>query len=403
MRKRKDNNDNDNNIHINNSRNTNSHSKNDSILTRHEIKLAEFKNRDARLNKIKTSIEKLKKEITVLKKDRAYKELNNENFADILVKISDSEKQIIELQDKMEYVSSGKDEIDYLLESSDTIMEYMVLEAQEAELLSLKSLNQEQSEKLNDISNKKNDLSESYLLKFDSNYVSRRNLFIQSNVTCEHCGEYLEEDSCFLVCPNCAICKPTISNAKELSYKEMQDYDYRPQFTYDKSSHLEDWLRRFQSKENRDIPQDVLDKVILEAQKERIKDLNLLTEDKVKKYLKKIGLNEYYDNVIHIINRINGRPKFTLTPELEEKIKTMFRQIQEPFERHKPSSRRNFLSYSYCLHKFFQILGLDEFARYFPLLKSTDKLRQQDQIFKKIVMEMAEKDKTIRWVFYPSI
>jgi hypothetical protein len=207
----------------------------------------------------------------------------------------------------------------------------------------------------------------------------------------------------FLVCNACGICRNTLETHEDLSYKEMQDYDYRPQFTYDKMTHLEDWLRRFQSKENRIIPQEVLDKVILEAKKERVIDLSLLTEDKVKKYLKKLNLNEYYDNIIGIINRINGRPPFTLTTEIEEKIKTMFQQIQEPFEKYKPNNRKNFLSYSYTLHKFFQILGLDEFSKYFPLLKSADKLRQQDEIFKKVVAEMALKDKSINWKFYPSI
>lgn len=379
------------------------HNKQDSILAKHENKLEEFKNKDSRINKLKSTLDKSKKELASLKKDKAYLELNNENLSEILTKILDLENHINEINEQIEYIKSGKDEIDYLLESSNIIMDYLLLETKEAELLCLKNLSQEQSEQLNEISNKKNELADQYLTKFDKTYISKRSLFIHSNIVCENCNEYLEESSCYLVCPNCSICKPIISNAKELSYKEMQDYDYRPQFTYDKISHLDDWIRRFQAKENRSIPQNVLDKVILEAQKERIKDLNLLTEEKVKRYLKKLNLNEYYDNIINIINRINGRPPFTLTPEIEEKIRTMFQQIQEPFERYKPSNRRNFLSYSYCLHKFFQILGLNEFSKYFPLLKSADKLRQQDEIFKKIVAEMAEKDKTIRWVFYPSL
>ena len=81
----------------------------------------------------------------------------------------------------------------------------------------------------------------------------------------------------------------------------------------------------------------------------------------------------------------------------------MFLQIQEPFEKYKPPTRKNFLSYSYTLHKFFQILGLEEYTKYFTLLKSPEKLRQQDEIFRKIVAEMAQKDKTIKWVFIPSI
>ena len=183
----------------------------------------------------------------------------------------------------------------------------------------------------------------------------------------------------------------------------MQDYIYKPQFTYQKSSHLDDWLRRFQAKENRVVDQVILDKVILEAKKQRITDLNTLTEDKVKKFLKNLNLNGYYDNVIGIINRINGRPQFHLTPEIENKIKIMFEQIQEPFIKYKPATRKNFLSYSYILHQFFKILGLNEFTKYFPLLKSTDKLRQQDEIFRKIVDHMNKFDKSVNWVFYPTV
>jgi hypothetical protein len=183
----------------------------------------------------------------------------------------------------------------------------------------------------------------------------------------------------------------------------MQNYEYKTQFTYDKKSHLDDWLRRFQAKENRTIPQEVLDKILLETKKERLTNLNDLTEEKIKRYLKKLSLNEYYDNIIGIINRLNGRPPFRLTYEIEEKIKSMFQSIQEPFEKYKPNNRKNFLSYSYTLNKFFQILGLHEFSKYFPLLKSVDKLRQQDEIFQKIVAEMAQKDNSVDWVFYPSL
>ena len=38
--------------------------------------------------------------------------------------------------------------------------------------------------------------------------------------------------------------------------------------------------------------------------------------------------------------------------------------------------------------RFFQILGLYEYLKYFPLLKSREKLHQQDQIWKKICAEL---------------
>jgi len=358
-----------------------------SILHRHQKRLEEFKNKDSKIRAIEKDI------------NNAKKALQTETQRDAIFKLNET---IEGMERKKAEIVSGQDEINYLLESSDIIMSYMGLEGKEVHLLSSNS--NENAIELNEISQKKRELIDDYMLKFEPDYVSNKSIYTSENVKCVECDEYFSDvDSGFLVCPSCGICYKAIDSGANLSYKEMQDYDYRPQFTYDKSSHLSDWLRRFTAKENKSIPQEVLDKVILESKKERMKDLTLLTEEKVKRYLKKLGLNEYYDNIIGIINRINGRPPFVLTPAIEEKIRTMFQQIQAPFEKYKPSGRKNFLSYSYCLCQFFKILGLHEFAKYFPLLKSADKLRQQDEIFKKIVAEMAEKDKTIKWVFYPSI
>ena len=74
----------------------------------------------------------------------------------------------------------------------------------------------------------------------------------------------------------------------------------------------------------------------------------------------------------------------------------MFREIQEPFEKCKPHDRKNFLSYSFVLHKFCQLLELDELLSNFPLLKSRSKLMQQDQIWKGICRELD-------WQYIPSI
>ena len=82
--------------------------------------------------------------------------------------------------------------------------------------------------------------------------------------------------------------------------------------------------------------------------------------------------------------------------ELEERLRSMFKDIQIPFMKHCPPSRKNFLSYSYVLHKFIQLLEKDEFLKYFPLLKSREKLHEQDLIWKKICVEL-------NWQFIKSI
>lgn len=372
-----------------------------SILQRHEMKIVEFANKIERLKVIGSKIKTLENSIEKLSKELAQTGTNNPicNTTSSIIK---HQEKITKLRLEESLIKSGEDEINYLLESSKIILEYTKIEEEEALLLNVNDLSDQNSQELNNINMKKHNLIDLYLSKFEPDYTLNQRP-IKHSIMCENCNLLYNIENSFMVCHSCGICKPTIEHANELSYKEMQDFDYRPQFTYDKRSHLEDWLRRFQSKENRSIPQEILDKVILEAQKERISDLNTLTEEKIKRYLKRLSLNDYYDNVIGIINRINGRPPFTLTSEVEDKIKTMFQQIQDPYEKFKPSGRKNFLSYSYTLHKFFQILGLHEFAKYFPLLKSTDKLRQQDDIFKKIVAHMSQTDPSTKWVFYPSI
>jgi len=89
-------------------------------------------------------------------------------------------------------------------------------------------------------------------------------------------------------------------------------------------------------------------------------------------------------------------PAPKLPPELENRLKAMFVEIQKPFDRHCPPDRKNFLSYSYTLYKFCELLGEDEYLQYFQLLKCSKKLYNQDQIWKKICKEL-------RWEFIPSV
>ena len=80
----------------------------------------------------------------------------------------------------------------------------------------------------------------------------------------------------------------------------------------------------------------------------------------------------------------------------EEQLRMMFKEIQLPFMNNCPETRSNFLSYSYVLHKFCQLLELDHLLDNFPLLKSREKLQQQDKIWKDMCSELS-------WQYIPSI
>jgi hypothetical protein len=112
--------------------------------------------------------------------------------------------------------------------------------------------------------------------------------------------------------------------------------------------------------------------------------------------LKRLKLNKYYEHIAHINLRINGQPAPVMTRATEEKLRSMFKEIQAPFIKNCPSGRKNFLSYAFVLHKFCQLLGLDDFLHCFTLLKSREKLHHQDQIWEKICAEL-------QWEFIKSV
>jgi hypothetical protein len=69
----------------------------------------------------------------------------------------------------------------------------------------------------------------------------------------------------------------------------------------------------------------------------------------------------------------------------------MFQAIQPSFHRYCPRDRFNFLSYAYVLNKLLRLLGMEKESKYFNLLKSKEKLRDQDAIWSKICKDMGWK------------
>lgn len=166
-------------------------------------------------------------------------------------------------------------------------------------------------------------------------------------------------------------------------------------YSYKRINHFNEWVSQLQGKESTEISDEVFEKILAEIRKER-KDPSKITYNKMREILKKLRYNKYYEHCYYIIYRINGIQAPNFSQELEEKLRSMFKDIQGPFLKHQPRSRKNFLSYSYCLFKMFELLEKDDFLKYFHLLKSREKLHQQDQLWKKICEELG-------WQFIESI
>lgn len=130
-------------------------------------------------------------------------------------------------------------------------------------------------------------------------------------------------------------------------------------------------ISQIQGRESTDISPELYDQILVEIKKQKITNMADLTYAKIKEILRKLRANKYYEHVPHILNKLTGMPIPHFEPEFEEKLRSMFKQIQPLFLRHAPSHRKNFLSYSYVLHKLVQLLGRDDYTSLFPTLKST--------------------------------
>ena len=208
---------------------------------------------------------------------------------------------------------------------------------------------------------------------------------------CESTNVMSDDITSDLTCMDCGVATYYMMEGN-MSYKDEQEHEKIFVYSYKRENHFNEWISQFQAQETTNIPVTVIDQLRSEFKKQKIKNLNDITHAKVRAVLKKLRFNKYYEHVPYISNLLNGIQPPSMSAKLEAKLRQMFDEIQEPFNKYCPKERKNFLSYSYVLYKFCELLGEDDFLMCFPLLKSKEKLYQQDVIWKNICKEL-------RWEF----
>ena len=231
-------------------------------------------------------------------------------------------------------------------------------------------------------------LLEKYLLKINPEYVKKSNDLDDMSGECTECGTDMmfSQNEAMLYCPECGMTEFILVDSDRPSYKDPpRESSY---YAYKRINHFNELLAQFQAKGSTEIPQDIFDQILTELKKQRITDMKNLKYRQMREVLRKLKLNRQYDHIPYIISRLNGSIAPVMDRETEEKLRHMFKEIQPSFQKHCPKNRRNFLSYSYVLYKFCELLELDEFLASFPLLKNRDKLYQQSKVWEQICKEM---------------
>lgn len=334
-----------------------------------------------------------KKELNIEGKKKELEDLKK-----IKIKNNKIKSKINELNDNIfEYEKNMKEQTNYFLNSYDLIEKYHDMDKNQVKtkINIINFFNNKKIEKDNKLSNKKKLLDEYIYVTDNFNSTSYSNN-INNIVFCNECNieMVLSKKSDFMLCVQCGKLENNLIEC-DINKNLLNDC-YGKSSIYQRKNHFKEWLNQLQARETIEIPQDVIDKIILELKNNNIKNLATIEITLIKKILKKLNLSKYYENAFHIIYLINGVQPPILTIHIEKKLIEYFKMIEEPFQLYKKKERKNILRYSYILYKLCELLELDEFLSCFSLLKNRNKLMEQDQIWKMICNHL-------NWEFIPSI
>ena len=337
---------------------------------KHKMMIKLFNDTKNDKDQIKNEIEKINIELSMLKNDNISLTLR--------ASLLDKKEELERLMNK---IVSNRDEMDYYDNAGDLITDYYEMREHEVEtkekysiLECLSKKKETQQEIINKIN--KTNLFEKYCHRIDG----IRLIQDDGSNRIKYCNEceiekILDIAESAYICPWCGDSEHIIID------EDRQIKDYSP---YKRLNHFREWLNQFQAKQSPDIPEQVFIDLVKELNKSRISDLSTLSRDQVKKKLKKLKHHKHYEHIHYIINKLNNLPPPRITSDMEKIFISMFTKIQEPWEIYKPQERKNFMSYSYVLHKFCELLELDHLLDCFSLHKDHEKIMENDLIWEKI-------------------
>jgi uncharacterized Zn finger protein (UPF0148 family) len=366
--------------------NNNKNSVSTTLDIKHQEKVKEFELYDEQLKKKNNQYKKYLKQLD---------ELNNIKSSDLTLEINQKKatlKDDIEsIKFDIDKLKNRTDEINYYEDTIDILLEYY--NANNPNLYQVQApIPISTIIDINDIFKKKQNVNSSTdksklydkYMKVVHNTNTKK---IKNTFTVKNCPKCKVEKTVHLgdglvICNQCGDTDTILLETDKPNYKEA--VIETKVCAYKRSNHLSEILNQLQAKESTEIDEDIYSMIKEELKIQRIANYKLLDHKIMKKILKKLKLNKYYEHIHHIINNLNNLPPPSMTREQEENIKKTFKDIQKPFQIYRPKKRKNFLNYNYILHKICELYEYDDFLPYFPLLKSRTNLEEQDIVWEKI-------------------
>jgi hypothetical protein len=333
------------------------------------------------------------------------------NLKNQLKDIKLSIEQKLDIQDKINEIKEKITEIklkkkEYFLNNSKYIFEYFENKKNISSGNTIKT-STNKSKIVNSFFKIKQENDEELLAKIENNNIVQKylsniddvfldvNSFVYQTDICQICnkGELIPlEDEGIMLCNNCSRSIPYLIETEKPSYKEPpKEVCF---YAYKRINHFKEILAQFQGKETTQIPHDVIENIKIQIKKQRI-ELEQITNIKTKEILKNLGYNKYYEHIPFIKDKLGIKPPI-MSPELEETLCNLFIELQAPYSKYCPEDRVNFLNYYYTAYKLCELLNEDQYLEHFPMLKDPEKRMEQDEIWKKICLDLD-------WEYIPTI
>lgn len=381
-----------------------------SLYNQHGNHIEDFEKDKKKIDVLNKQIKDYKNQYYKIKnsKDIVYNSTDDYQIYRLKTKINDLENQKYNIENeinKLEYYSS----VDKILVDYYCNEEYKN-KVKEKQNIIFNTITTNKRQKIKSVNNIMNYFDNSSSSDENNNKLSDEDLKITNTQQYDFVINNEDKYNEFNFCPNCRCVKKEVIVDGHLTCKNCGYTDnncvayFSPSqkdmkkiiYPYKRLNHLKECLNQLQAKENLNIPDSCIEKIKSELKKNKITDFSKITFNDIKTVLKKIKYNQYYEHCVFIMVKISGRQPPNLKRKEETEIIFMFKNILNSYQKLCPKDRVNFLNYSYVLHKIFQILKNKTFMEFCPLLKSKDKLIQQDLIWKRIC-------KDLNWNYIPSI
>lgn len=368
------------------------------------------------INQSNESVESIRADIDNIKRQITELDTGNiENIQEYFNKKNNYEAELAKLEEKLDNIINKRHQLNYFSNTNDLLYQYYKKPSPDTVVVKKPKMIDFFSSKTPETTvspaaprnwmenhGNKRTILKKYYIALDKQIENKDAQGSTKKLMCEDCdAEVMKNEDGYIICPLCGVVLNMIYSYDKHVYNDPPpDNSY---FAYKKISHLNELLAQIQGIETTEIDNSVYEALMKEIKKDRRTDLKKITADTIKKYLKKLGLNNYYEHIPHILYKLTGIAPIKISPKIIEKIKYMFNEIQEPFERiiqenrnNGKKTRSNIISYKYILYKFMEILGLDSFKHKFTLLKNRDNIIQHDIIWKKIM-------KSLGWKYIPTV